>query len=170
MPQICQIALCSADLPRSVQLYSEALGFAEAGSKTLWGQRVAQIQGLGDDAAFMLWWLVGRQDFVQLEPFNPTTPRQRRVAAARRPSDLGWSRFGVAVPDFDAALERLAGLGVEPLAPPLVHDGLRRAAFRDPYAGVVVELMEEGPALPGGIRPRFYDLVPALVYAAISVP
>jgi catechol 2,3-dioxygenase-like lactoylglutathione lyase family enzyme len=30
--------------------------------------------------------------------------------------------------------------------------------------------MEEGEALPGGVRPRFYDLVPAFVYATVSVP
>ena len=86
-PQLAQIALCSTDLPRSVQLYTEAFGFAEAGGKVLWGQRVAQIQGLGDDAAFTLWWLVGRQDLVQLEFFHHTTPPQRAVAdrAAERP-------------------------------------------------------------------------------------
>jgi catechol 2,3-dioxygenase-like lactoylglutathione lyase family enzyme len=166
--QLCQIALCSTDLPRSVQLYSEGLGFAEAGGKSLWGRRVAQIQGLGDDAAFTLWWLVGRQDLVQLEFFHHTTPPQRAVAD-RAPNDLGWSRFGITLPDFDAALERLAGLGVTPLSEPLVQDGLSRAAFRDPYTGAIVELLEEGAATPGGIRPRFYDLVPAVVYATLVV-
>src|SRR5436190_19234533 len=166
--QLCQIALCSTDLPRSVQLYSEGLGFAEAGGKSLWGPRVAQIQGLGDDAAFTLWWLVGRQDLVQLEFFHHTTPPQRAVAD-RAANDLGWSRFGITLPDFDAALERLARLGVTPLSEPLVHDGLRRAAFRDPYTGAIVELLEEGAATPGGIRPRFYDLVPAVVYATLVV-
>ena len=72
--QLAQIALCSTDLPRSVQLYTEAFGFAEAGGRVLWGPRVAQIQGLGDDTAFTLWWLVGRQDLVQLEFFHHTTP------------------------------------------------------------------------------------------------
>ena len=152
-----------------MQLYTEGFGFAEAGGKVLWGTRVAQIQGLGDDAAFILWWLVGRQDLVQLEFFHHTTPPQRAVAD-RAPNDLGWSRFGITVPDFDAALERLAGLGVEPLSEPLAHEGLRRACFRDPYTGALVEVLEEGAATPGGIRPRFYDLVPAVVYATINVP
>ena len=118
-PQIAQIALCTTDMPRSVQLYTEAFGFSEAGGKVLWGQRVAQIQGLGDDAAFTLWWLVGRQDLVQLEFFHHTTPPQRAVAD-RAPNDLGWSRFGITVPDFEPALERLAGLGITPLSAPLV--------------------------------------------------
>lgn len=168
-PQLAQIALCTTDVPRSVQLYTEAFGFAEAGGKVLWGERVAQIQALGGDAAFVLWWLVGRQDLVQLEFFHHTTPRQR-AAADRAPNDHGWSRFGIAVPDFDPALERLHALGIGLLCAPIVHDSLRRACFRDPYTGVLVEVLEEGAATPGGIRPRFYDLVPALVYAAISVP
>jgi len=168
-PQLAQIALCSTDLPRSVQLYQQAFGFADAGGKVLWGERVARIQALGDDTAFTLWWLVGRQDLVQLEFFHHTTPPQR-PRPDRAPSDLGWVRFGIAVPDFDDCLERLRGLGVEPLGEPLAHEGLRRVCFRDPYVGCVVEVMEEGPALPGGIRPRHYDLAPALVYAALSVP
>jgi catechol 2,3-dioxygenase-like lactoylglutathione lyase family enzyme len=73
------------------------------------------------------------------------------------------------VPDFEPALERLAGRGVTPLAEPLVHEGLRRACFRDPYTGTLVEVLEEGAATPGGVRPRFYDLVPALVHATLVV-
>ena len=156
-------------MPRSVQLYSEGFGFAEAGGKVLWGERVAKIQGLGDDAAFTLWWLVGRQDLVQLELFHHTTPPQRAVAD-RAPNDLGWTRFGITVPDFEPALERLAGLGVTPLSATIVHEGLRRAVIRDRTTGALVEVLEEGSATPGGIRPRFYDLVPAIVYATINVP
>ena len=168
-PRFAQIALCTTDVPRSVQLYTEVFGFADAGGRALWGERIARMQALGDDTAFVFWWLVGRQDLMQLELFHHTTPPQRAVAD-RAPNDHGWSRFGIAVPDFDPALERLAGLGIELLSEPLTHDGLRRACFRDPYTGVLVEMLEEGAAIPGGIRPRFYDLVPAVVYAAISVP
>ena len=57
-----------------------------------------------------------------------------------------------------------------PLSEPIVLEGLRRAAFRDPYTGALVEVLEEGSATPGGIRPRFYDLVPAVVYATLNVP
>jgi catechol 2,3-dioxygenase-like lactoylglutathione lyase family enzyme len=168
-PRFAQIALCTTDVPRSVQLYTEVFGFADAGGRALWGERIARMQGLGDDTAFVFWWLVGRQDLMQLELFHHTTPPQRAVAD-RAPNDHGWSRFGIAVPDFDPVLERLAALGIELLSEPLAHDGLRRACFRDPCCGVLVEILEEGAATPGGIRPRFYDLVPAVVYAAISVP
>ncbi len=126
------------------------------------------MQGVGDDVSFVFWWLVGRQDFVQLELFRHTIPPQRPLAPDWRPCDLGWVRFGLAVPDFDAAVDRLRARGAPPLTEPLVIDGLRRVCFRDPHARVVVELLEEGPATPGGIRPRFYDLAPALVYVALS--
>lgn len=169
-PQIAQVALCTADLPRSVQLYTRVFGFADAGGKALWGPAVGQIQDLGDDAAFVLWWLVGRQDFMQLELFSHTRPAQRPLPADWRPSDLGWVRWGLAVPDFDAALQRLGGLGITTITDPVTVDGLRRVCFRDPATGTVVEVFEEGTATPGGVRPRHYDLVPAVVYAALSVP
>jgi catechol 2,3-dioxygenase-like lactoylglutathione lyase family enzyme len=167
-PRIVQLALCSDDLPATVRLYSEAFGFAESGGHGFWGEWLARIQGLGDDAACTLWWLVGRQDLVQIEVFAHTTPRQR-PRGERRPNDHGWARFGVAVPDFEATLGRLAGLGVAPSAEPRSYRGSRRAAFLDPHLGIAVEVMEDGPGLAGGVRSRYYDLAPALVYAALSV-
>ena len=169
LPKLAQIAMCSADVPQSVRLYTEVFGFADAGSRVLWGERIAQIQELGDDCAFSIQWLVGRQDLVQLEFFHHTVPPQRRRIGERGPGDLGWVRWGLAVPDFDDALGRLRAFGVEPLAAPQAVDGLRRVAFLDPHVGCVVEILEEGSATPGGIRPRHYDLAPALVYATLSV-
>lgn len=168
-PPIVQVALCVDDVSEAVRLYVDGLGFADAGGKAIWGERVARMQAVGDDVSFVFWWLTGRQDFVQLELFRHTVPAQRPLPADWRPCDLGYIRFGIAVPDFDATLERLRARGVHALTDPIVTDGLRRVCFRDPHAGVVVELLEEGAATPGGIRPRFYDLAPALVYVALSV-
>ena len=167
--RLCQIALCTADLPQSLRLYNEVFGFADAGTRVLWGERIAQIQELGDDCAFTIQWLVGRQDLMQLELFNHTVPPQRRRIGERGPADLGWVRWGLTVPDFDDALGRLRATGIEPLAEPVAVDGLRRYAFLDPHVGCVVEVLEEGRATPGGIRPRHYDLAPAIVYATLSV-
>ena len=36
-PRFAQIALCTTDVPRSVQPYTEVFGFADAGGKALWG-------------------------------------------------------------------------------------------------------------------------------------
>jgi hypothetical protein len=107
---------------------------------------------------------------VQLELFTHTEPPQRPLPVDWRPSDLGWTRWGLTVPDFDAALGRLGRRGITTITEPVDREGLRRVCFRDPHVGIVVEVMEEGAATPGGIRPRFYDLVPAVVYAAVSVP
>jgi hypothetical protein len=34
-PRVCQIAMCTDDLPRTIRLYSEAFGFADAGGRLL---------------------------------------------------------------------------------------------------------------------------------------
>jgi catechol 2,3-dioxygenase-like lactoylglutathione lyase family enzyme len=167
-PSVSQLAFCTPDLPGSLRLYSEVFGFADAGVRTFWGEWLARVQKLGADAACSIGWLVGRQDMVQLEFFHHTLPPQQPLAPGWRPSDDGWSRFGIAVPDFDAALERLRERGVAPSAP-VLRDGLRRVCFRDPFTHVYVELLEEGASMPGGVRPRFFELAPAVVYAAVTV-
>jgi catechol 2,3-dioxygenase-like lactoylglutathione lyase family enzyme len=170
VPSVVQLAMCSDDLPRTLRMYIEVFGFADAGGRKFWGEWLAHVQDVGDDAACLLWWLVGRQDLLQLEFFHHTLPRQRPLPADWRPSDQGWVRWGMAIPDFDDALQRLRAFGVETLTEPIEHGGLRRVCFRDPCVGIVVEVMEDGEALPGGVRPRYYDLAPAVVYAALSVP
>jgi catechol 2,3-dioxygenase-like lactoylglutathione lyase family enzyme len=136
----------------------------------VWGKWLADIQDLGADAATAIAWLVGRQDLLQLEFFNHTLPRPRPLADSWRPCDLGWVRWGLTIPDFEPALERLHELGVPTMTEPQYRDGLRRVCFRDPGTGIVVEVLEDGPGLPGGVRPRFYDLAPGVVYATLSVP
>lgn len=168
-PRIVQLAFCTPDIAGTVRRYCEVFGFADAGGRTFWGPWLAGIQGLGDDAATVLWWLVGRQDLVQLELFCHTTPPLRPRAADWSAADLGWAGWSLTVPDFDAALERLAATGIETITAPVVHEGLRRVCFRDPDLAVVVEVLEEGTATPGGIRPRHYELAPAVVSVTLSV-
>lgn len=169
-PQLAQLGLCTDNIAATVRLYTEAFGFADAGSHIFWGRYLGNIQRLGDDATCSLWWMVGRQARMQLELFNHVQPPQRPQAADWRPSDLGWVRWGIALPDLDDALARMRRLGVEPFtAEPIEHEGLRRICFRDPGSRVFIELMEEGPGFPGGIRPRQNTLIPAVTYAAVSV-
>jgi catechol 2,3-dioxygenase-like lactoylglutathione lyase family enzyme len=169
-PRVVQLAFCSDDLPRTLRMYIEVFGFADAGGRKFWGEWLAHVQDVGDDAACLLWWMVGRQELVQLEFFQHTLPAQKPLPDDWRPSDIGWSRWGMTVPDFDATLGRLGAFGVGTLTDPVTHGGARRVCFRDPGTGIVVELMEDGAELPGGVRPRYYDLSPAVVYAAVSVP
>lgn len=169
-PHVVQLALCTSDPIATVRRYTEALGFADAGGNLFWGERISILQQLDEpDASCLVWWLVGRQDFVQLELFQHARPAQRPQPADWRPSDHGWTRFAVAVPDFDAAVTGMRRSGLEPITEPMTQEGLRRVAFHDPELGVIVELMEEGAQMPGGVRPRFYDLAPALVSITVSV-
>jgi catechol 2,3-dioxygenase-like lactoylglutathione lyase family enzyme len=168
-PRLAQLAFCTDDVAATVRTHTQAYGFADAGGHVFWGQYLADVQQLGDDATCMTWWMVGRQELVQLEFFRHSEPPQRPLPAEWRPNALGWVRWGVVVPDFDETLRRLARRGVAPMADPQELHGLRRACVRDPHTGVVVELLEEGVGTPGGIRPRAFDLVPAVAYAAVSV-
>ncbi|QEC50562.1 hypothetical protein FSW04_25230 [Baekduia soli] len=95
-------------------------------------------------------------------------PAIRRAPVDRTAADHGWAGFAVAVPDFDETLGRLRAAGAT-ITEPLRHDGLRRVAFRDPDLALVVEILEEGAATPGGIRPRHYPLAPAIVSVTLSV-
>lgn len=158
-PQVVQVALCSTNLPRTVALLS-ALGFRDAGGRCFAGAMLAEVQRLGDDAATVLWWLVGPQPFLQLEVFSHTDPAPRPLPADRRPSDVGWSRWAVGVVDVDAALARLAGHGVSAVTRFTDAAGERHACFVEPGSGIHVHLRERPDAVDG----------PLLLSATVSVP
>src|SRR5277367_1118984 len=139
-PAIVQIALSSADMPASLRFYTEGLGFQLAGAVPVWGPAM-RAQLLDEDARATVWFVVGRQRFVQIELFTHTHPVPRPLPNDWAPNVHGWVRFGVAVPDFDATLGRLAELGVKPLTEPVSHDGLRRVCVRDPGVETIIELM-----------------------------
>ena len=168
MPSLAQVALCTADIPRTARIFVEVLGFADAGGKPRWGADAAQIQELptGDDTRCMMWWLVGRQEFVQVELFHHTSPAQRPRRPGWRPSDLGWVRFGVEVADFDLTMHRLLEAGLATLTAPAAVNGVRRVCFQEPGAEVIVEIMEaaaSGPAL-GYVTASVSDLERARAY------
>jgi catechol 2,3-dioxygenase-like lactoylglutathione lyase family enzyme len=167
--RVVQVGLCSADLPRTVRRYVDVFGFGDGGGEALWGDWLARMQGNGDDTDCLVWWLVGRQSLMQLELFHHSRPAQAPQAPDRTPADLGWVRWGLSVPDFDACVARLAVGGIGLISDPDTIAGNRRACFTDPDTRVVVEIMEDGDALPGGSRVREFNLGPALVYAAASV-
>jgi catechol 2,3-dioxygenase-like lactoylglutathione lyase family enzyme len=167
-PHVTQIAMCTNNMPETLRRYTEVFGFADAGGDLLWGDWLADMQEV-DEVACTIWWMVGRQSLLQLELFQHTTPAQAPLPADWRASDLGWVRWGFAVPDFDASLERLCATGVETITEPAEVGGVRRVCFRDPDVGAIVEVFEEGGALPGGIRPKDFAVAPTLLYAAVSV-
>ena len=85
------------------------------------------------------------------------------MPADYRPCDVGYSRVGFWVQDFDQTLERLAALGTPPLTAPVGKAGERRACVRNPE-GVFIEVMEDDP-----LRGRTRDARPDCRVAARSV-
>lgn len=163
--KLIQIGMNTADMPATLELFTEAFGFKNAGGQVILGSLI-QIQGLDTSAHALMWWLVGAQKRLQLEFFHHTKPAQRPLRSDWTPADHGWTRFGIAVEDFDRALEQMAKRGIAPIAGVGAFEGLRRCAYRDPSIGVIVEVMEDGEPLRA---PAGRKAAPALVYVASSV-
>ena len=167
-PNIVQIVLGSDNLPFCKHFYATVFGFAGAGDRLIYSEHNGRVMGFGGFGAAMVSYMVGRQELMQLEFWTPTCPPQRKLPTEWRPNDIGFCRLGLSVPDFDDTLARLSSMGVRTITTPIVVDGLRRVCFRDPTIGIPVEVMEEGAGLPG-VRDRYHDLTPAIVYVAVSV-
>ncbi len=133
-----------------------------------WGERSARIQQVGNDMTAGLWWLVGEQEFLNLEFWHHSEPAQRPLPADWAPNAVGWVRWGFAVADFDAALACLKSAPTK-LSEVVAVSGLRRVCFRDPDIGVAVELMEEGAALSRTEACVAPSAAPRLVYVTLSV-
>lgn len=166
--KMMQVALNSSDLPGSLRLFSDVFGFANAGAQAGWGEMM-RIQGFDASARMLVWWMVGRQQGMQLEIFTHLEPAQRPLPADWTPADHGWVRFGIGVPDFDRSITALGKLGVTTITAPTGARGCRRVAFRDPYTATLIEIIEENDALSPGVRHRHFDLDPFIVYATVSV-
>jgi catechol 2,3-dioxygenase-like lactoylglutathione lyase family enzyme len=121
----------------------------------------AAVAGL-PEAQFDVWCLVGRQAFFQIELFEFAKPQTRPIPVSWRPSDIGYSMFGVHVPDFDRTIETIKALGGDFISAPLGPRGHRRVCLKDPD-GVLVEIMEDTP-----VPLRRADL-PAIVSVTLSV-
>jgi len=157
--QLVQIGMNSSDIAGSLRLYAEAFGFKNAGAQALWGEAI-RIQGLPPSARALLWWMVGRQPFFQLEIYHHSSPPQRPLRSDWKPSDHGWVRLGIAVADIEACRAALEDNGVTLLGESAGPTG-SRIAFRDPFLGVVTEVIED--------RQHGTGDGPAVVYVASSV-
>lgn len=164
-PAIAQIGLCPNDLPQAKNFYTEVFGFKDTLTKLLSGPRVAAVQEL-EQASVIVNWLIGGPRFLQLEMFQHIVPTPAPLPDDWRVSDYGWSRFGITVWDFDACLARLADRGIALISGPTEILGARRASFRDPFAGIIVEVIEgeAGAAGSDGEVP-----LPALSHVSVTV-
>ncbi len=166
-PRVTQFGMCTPDFPSTMKRFVEVFGFVDAGAGPLWGDWLAAIQDAGEEVICTIGWLCSRQSLFQLEFFEHKVPDTKPLAANRAPSDVGWTRIGIAVPDFDETLERLSGLGIETITEPQCFDGFRRVCYRDPDLGSIIEIIEEGGAGPA--QERVFDVDPGVVYATLSL-
>lgn len=152
--RLCQIAVSVTDLRRTQRWYRQVLGLEPAGGTNLFaGPLATMVQGVPRSAS-TCWWLVDRQDFLQLELFEFRSPLVRRLAADWRPCDIGYTTISLSVADLDATLERASAAATPPLTTPIGERGERRVCVRDPE-GVLIELMEDDPrAAAPRQRPR----------------
>ena len=167
--RLCQIASSVANLRRTHRWYREVLGMVPAGGTNLFaGPLASLVQGVPRSAS-VCWWLLDRQDLLQLELFEFRSPLVRPLPADWRPCDIGYTRISFWVDDLDRAAERAGAAGTPPLTAPLGDAGRRRVCVRDPD-GVLCELMEEDPRGPRPrARPR--PQVPSVIRSVtLSVP
>ena len=169
IPPLCQIAFSVVDLKLTERWFREGFGLVAAGgSRALTrGPLAGRVQGL-PGAASTVWWLVGRNSWFQLELFQFERPIAKLMRPDFRPCDIGYTRIGIWVEDFDVTMNKLAGLGSKPLTPPLGGPGGRRACVRNPD-GVYVEIMEDDP-LPEFNRRGRLDCPAAIRSVTMSVP
>lgn len=166
---INQIAFAVLDLRRTEQWWREGLGFLPAGGNRLLFRgpltgMIQKIKGL----AMTCWCMVGRNEWAQLEFFQYESPHSKLMPHDYRPCDLGYSRCGVWVVDFDSALAQLGRLGSVFVSSPEGERGQRRACVRNPD-GVYVELMEADPLPEQNGKGRTHCPV-AIRYVTLSTP
>lgn len=132
-PPLIQIAFSVIDLRRTEAWFVEGLGFLPAGGSIFMmsGPIAAPVMGV-PGAASCAWWLVGRNPWFQFELFQFRRPISKLMPADFRPCDVGYTRMGVHVADFDVALANLARIGSEALTPPIGTEGQRRVCVRNP--------------------------------------
>lgn len=164
-----QIAFAVLDLRRTEAWWRKGLGFLPAGGNRLLfrGPVTAMIQRIRG-LAMTCWCVVGRSPWAQIEMFQYESPHSALMPPNYRACDLGYSRCGVWVADFDAALANLAAQGSIALAPPLGAFGQRRACVRNPD-GVFVEIMEADP-LPQAHSQGRMDCPVAIRSVTLSTP
>jgi catechol 2,3-dioxygenase-like lactoylglutathione lyase family enzyme len=167
-PRVTQIAFSVPDIGKQIQFYQDVLGFHLTKNQRVEHELARKLLGM-PDASLQLAWMIGRQDFLQLEFFSFNKPLPRPRPEKWRPCDIGYTRLGVVVSEFDATLQRAARFGALPLAPGATRAGGRRVCIADP-AGNIIELMEGVATIPGGLPVARWPYDPAIKYASLSVP
>lgn len=168
--RICQVAISGRrTFAEAERWYVEGLGFEAAGGADFAGPDQAGVAGIDVPTLdTRLDWLVGRDEFFQLEYFSFREPETRPKRDDWTVADVGYNVVGVHVMAFDDTLERLAVLGSVPVGAVVGVDGDRRAVVLDPN-GVVFELMERDIAAPAARPPVRPEGNPAVRFVRATV-
>ena len=164
-----QVAFSVSDIRRSHRWFQDVIGLVSAGgTESFRGWGAEKVQGV-PGARSTCWWLMDTQDYFQIELFEFERPESRPLPADWRMCDIGYNLVGFHVPDFDAALERVARFSVYPVSKVVGTPGRRRVCLRDPD-GASIELMEDDFRAPNlRLRPRSENL-PTTRFVTLSVP
>jgi catechol 2,3-dioxygenase-like lactoylglutathione lyase family enzyme len=167
-PFVCQVAFVALSGKKLRKWYEQAFGFLCAGGTVFAGPLTTRVQGI-PRVANVCRWLVDSKDLFQVEIFEYWSPKSKPRRPDWQACDIGYSRVGLHVADFDRAIRNLSALGARPLTEPLGSRGARRLCVRDPE-GNLVELMEDDP-LGGRGLPKARPEVPVAVRSVtLSVP
>ena len=167
-PGLAQFAISVEEVPKTTRFYCDVLGCLPAGGLLVWGERLGTIQGLEDPTA-VLWWGIDKQDYVQMEFWEYSQPRARPRTHDWKASNIGYTRIGFVVDDFDSTISALAGWGIGTLTPPIGELGNRRVAFLDPD-GILIELIEKDPLLGTTRDARWPASTTSIRSISLSVP
>ena len=139
---LCQVAISSVDLQRSVDWYQSVFGFAPAGNRIrLHGPVLAKVSGLPEISASVAW-VVDQQNMFQMEIFEFDKPEVRLRAHDSLPSDIGYAMLRIHVDNFDQFLDRVSNGRDQHPPQPWGGPGTRRVCIKDPD-GILIEVMED---------------------------
>lgn len=105
---VMHVGICVRDLARSIRFYCEGLGFEEQDHLEIEGEPTASLLGL-DEVDLHAVYL--QKDGFRIELLDYRKPGVVGEASARPMNALGLTHFAIRVPDLDAKVEQLIGLG-----------------------------------------------------------
>ena len=76
---LAQVALNTVDITATLRLYSELFGFENGGGGVAWGD-IARVQGLGTEAHWMRWWMVGGATIFPTRAISSWPPQATAAA------------------------------------------------------------------------------------------